>query len=284
MSQREQVKTSALIAACFLVIAGCGTDADMANTAPPSAATGKSRVVFSGDDGRQLTFSDLKNAEGTFEYTIVGQEQIPAEANSLHRMARQLGASGDYEAAIKALTEAQTLAPDWPYPTYDMAFTYLLMDDFDKAREHYRKTVDMSPRGFFTAITALDALEREATGDLPQGTYAAYMALEWISDPGQKARIVQQMTEELPDFAPVWKEYALQCDSTEDKLAGIEQGLAANPDAETKGMLLISKALSINENGDADTAKTILGNLALDPDTTFANEHLAKQALAFVAK
>ena len=284
VSQQEHMRTAALITACFLFIAGCGNDSNSSNRAIPNAPPQGPRVAFTADDGRQLTFSDLNDAEGAFEYRVVDQDQIPAEANSLHQKARQLGASGDYDGAIKTLVEAQSLAPGWPYPTYDMAFTYLLMKNFDKARQFYRRTVEMSPRGFFTAITALDALDRESKGDLPQGTYSAYMALEWISDPAQKAKIVQQMTETFPTFAPVWKEYALQCDSTEDKLAAIEKGLAANPDAETKGMLIINKALAINENGDAEAAKNILGNLALDPDTTFANEHLAKQTLSFIAK
>lgn len=129
---------------------------------------------------------------------------------------------------------------------------------------------------------AIDALEREGRGDLPEGTYAAYMSLEWISDPTQKAGIVSQMVEKFPTFAPVWKEFALQCEGSAEKLAAIERGLAAKPDRETKGILLINKALTLHEQGDARAAKSILGELALDPDTTFANEHLAKQVLVMV--
>jgi len=73
---------------------------------------------------------------------------------------------------------------------YDMAFTYLLMKDFAKARECYVKTVKLSPRGFFTVLTALDTLNREAAEDLPDGTSAAYTSLEWIDDLGQKAKLI----------------------------------------------------------------------------------------------
>jgi tetratricopeptide (TPR) repeat protein len=167
------MRTQAYIIACVITASvGCNKES---STPAPAAAL---RIVFRSENGRKLTADDLANATGTFEYKIVGGDPIPAEANSLHQKARQLGASGDYEAAIKALDEAQALAPNWPYPTYDKAFTYLLMRDFNKAHENYRKTVDLSPRGFFTAITALDALEQERSGDLPEGTYAAYMALE----------------------------------------------------------------------------------------------------------
>ena len=194
---------------------------------------------------------------------------IPEEANKLHQQARQFGASGEYEKAIAALTQAQSLAPDWPYPPYDMAFTYLLMNDMEKAREFYEKTVELSPRGFFTALTALDTLNREASGEFPEGTYAAYMSLEWTQDPQQKSDIVNAFMERLPQFAPAWKEYALQCDNLPDKLEAIEKGLAAQPDLETKGMLLINKALALSQQGDQAAAKEILGNLALDPNSSF---------------
>jgi tetratricopeptide (TPR) repeat protein len=274
------METQNYIIVC-LIAAAVGCSKETATTTTP---TDSPRIVFRSEDGRELTEDDLTNATGTFEYKIVDGDQIPAEANALHQEARRLGAAGDYEAAIKALSEAQALAPDWPYPTYDKAFTYLLMKDYDKARENYRQTVTLSPRGFFTAITALDALDREAVGDLPEGTYAAYMALEWLSDPEQKASVVSQMVERFPAFAPAWKEFALQCDDPTEKLSAIERGLAANPDRETKGILLINKALTLNEQDDTETAKSILGNLALDPETTFSNEHLAKQMLAMITR
>ena len=110
------------------------------------------------------------------------------------------------------------------------------------------------------------------------------MSLEWIDDPEQKTKMVNALIERFPQFAPAWKEYALQCDDSSEKLDAIEKGLAANPDAETKGMLLINKALTLNQQGDKQAAKEILGNLALDSNTTFANEHLAKQTLAMVAE
>src|SRR5262249_59470647 len=91
-----------------------------------------------------------------------------------------------------------------------MAFTYLLMKDAENARKHYRKAVELAPRGFFTAITALDTLEREAKGDLPAGTYLAYLSLEWVDDPGKKAAAVAQLVKQAPRFAPAWKEQAMQ--------------------------------------------------------------------------
>lgn len=209
---------------------------------------------------------------------------IPDKANELHQQARELGASGEYTQAIELFAQAHALAPNWPYPMYDMAFTYLLMQDFDKARECYDETVKMSPRGFFTAITAFDTLNREADGDLPQGTYAAYIALEWMNNSNQKAKGVASLVDQLPQFAPAWKEYALLCEDPTKKLTAIEHGLAANPDAETKGILLLNKAFTFKEQGKTKAAIAILTELAHAPDTTFSNEHLAKHALAMLTR
>ena len=278
----KQMRPPFIYIILFLVaVIGCGRDIGSSSRNSPQP---QSRVVFRGKDGLTLTANDLANATGKFDYEIMSTNEIPERAHVLHQQACQLGAAGKYEQAIELLSEAQSLAPDWPYPTYDMAFTYLLMNEFSKARECYEKTVKLSPRGFFTALTALDALNKESNGDLPEGTYYAYMSLEWIGEPKQKTQIVQALVERSPGFAPGWKEFALLCDEPTEKLDAIEKGLAANPDAETKGTLLINKALTLNQQGENQAARDILGNLALDPDTSFANEHLAKQTLAMIAE
>ena len=87
------------------------------------------------------------------------------------------------------------------------------------------------------------------------------------------------MVEQLPGFAPAWKEFAVQCKEPAETLSAIEKGLAANPDRETRGILLINKALTLNSQGDVEAARSILGNVVSDPETTFSNEHLAKQFL-----
>jgi tetratricopeptide (TPR) repeat protein len=227
---------------------------------------------------------DLRGLTGTYRYEIIGKGNVPAEAEALHQQARQAGGAGDYKKAIGLLERASSLAPQWPYPVYDMAFTYLLSKDAENARKYYRKTVELAPRGFFTAITALYALDREEKGDLPGGTYLAYLSLEWVDDAGKKAEAIRQLVKNVPGFAPGWKELAGLSDTDAERLAAIEKGLAANPDAETKGLLQINKALVLDRSGDHEGAIRLLGELALDPASTYATEHLAKVTLASVAK
>jgi tetratricopeptide (TPR) repeat protein len=271
-----------LLSAAVASVVGCGGDQSGTPKGPPPKE--EAVVVFRAADGRALTLADLQGLTGTFRYEILGKDNVPAEAESLHKQARQAGGAGDYKRAITLLEKASGLAPAWPYPVYDMAFTYLLMKDPENARKHYRKTVELAPRGFFTALTALDTLEREAKGDLPAGTYLAYLSLEWVDDPGKKAAAVSQLVKRVPGFAPGWKEQAMQADTDAEKLAAIEKGLAANPDGETKGILLINKALIVDRSGDNAGAVRLLGELALDPASSYATEHLAKVTLANAVK
>ena len=240
-------------------------------------------LIFRDESGRTLTMDDLRGATGTFRYEIIGSSNVPLEAHSLHEKAREAGGQGDYKKSIELLEKASALAPQWPYPIYDRAYTYLLMKDYDNARRDYQETVRLSPRGFFTAITAVDTLEKEKKGDLPIGTYLAYVSLEWIQDEGQKERALRQLVKNLPQFAPGWKELATLVDDKE-LLSTIEKGLAASPDSETKGILQINKALLLNRSGDHDAAIRLLGELALDPNSPGDTEQMAKASLANIVK
>ena len=241
-------------------------------------------IIFQDADGRTLTLEDIKGVSGTFQYEVVGAEGVPAEAKALHQRAREAGARGEYQSAIDLLTKASELAPQWPYPIYDRAYTHLLMHDYEAARIDYQKTVELAPRGFFTAITALDVLTREQKGEFPQGIYLAYLSLEWQSDPVKKLAMVRNLVDRYPQFAPGWKELANLLESDPDRLAAIESGLAAEPDAETRGMLLINKALILDRQGHHDEAVKILGQLALDPKSTVGTEQLAKATLVIITK
>jgi len=169
-------------------------------------------IVIRSADGRTLTLEELKSATGTVRYEVFGAADIPAEASGLHQRAREAGGRGEYQQAISLLTKASELAPQWPYPIYDRAYTHLLMKDFDAARADYQRTVALAPRGFFTAITALDTLTREQAGQFPPGTYLAYLSLEWVNDRAKKLDMGRQLVRKLPRFALGWKELAFLTD------------------------------------------------------------------------
>jgi tetratricopeptide (TPR) repeat protein len=211
-------------------------------------------------------------------------QMIDPKAKSLHNEARELGQAGKYDSSIAKLEQAIAIQPDWAYPVYDMAFTYLLKGDFDNALMFYKKTDELEPKGFFTAKTALYALEGEHAGIFPKGLYMYYLQIEWTEDVNKKLEIVKTIIENVPDFAPAWKELAFLTENEEERESVIEQGLSKNPDPDTKGILLINKAVILNDNGNKEKAKQLLGDLIFSPEATLGNVELAKFTLQSIGE
>lgn len=235
--------------------------------------------MFRDGEGRELTEEDLAGTTGRVRWEIVGGGAVPAEARLLHQQGRAAGGRGAYQSALQLLGQAQALAPQWPHPLYDAAFTVLLQGDTARAEELYAQVDRLAPRGFFTCKTTLDMLRRERRGELFDGFGQAFMQLEWMGDPDRKRGLLQGIVARYPGFPPAWKELASLLTDPAERMAALEQGLAGDPDPETLGMLLINKALLLRD-GDRAAAVTLLGSLALDPDSTLATEALAKHALA----
>jgi len=240
------------------------------------------RLVFQDAAGRVLTTRDLEVFTGQVDWQINGGHTVPTDAVRRHEEARAAGARGEYDRALVLLDAAHALAPGWPYPVYDAAFTYLLQGDTDTAERCYAQVDRLAPRGFFTCKTTLDCLRRERAGELPAGFCRAFTTLESLGELPRKKAVLESLVARFPGFAPAWKELAALLDDPDDRLRAIERGLAAGPDPETRGMLLLNKALVVNQRGDRAAAIAILGDLALDPASTFATEILAKATLAQV--
>lgn len=239
------------------------------------------RLVFQDADGRALTTRDLEGYTGRVRWEVIGAYDVPEQAKRLHQEAREAGGHGDYARALDLLDAAWDLAPQWPYPAYDAAYTYLLVGEPGMAQELYEQVDQMVPRGYFTCKASLDTLRREQAGELFPGFARAYAAIEWM-DPGEKRRILTGIVNQFPDFALAWKDLSPLLDDDASQLHAIDQGLCGRPDAETFGLLLINKADILIRQGDWDTGIAVLGELALSPDSTLATEHLAKVKLALL--
>ena len=237
------------------------------------------RLVFRDDAGRELKLGDLRGFTGRVRWEVTGADGVPPRAQRLHQEAREAGGRGDYARALDLLDQAWDLAPQWPYPAYDAAYTYLLIGEPQMAEELYARVDAMAPRGFFTCKASLDTLRRERAGELFPGFARAYATTEWMA-PDKKKAILTGIVEKFPGFALAWKDLSSLLEDDASRLHAIEQGLRARPDPETSGILLINKAAILARQGDTDTATAILGTLALSPDSTLATEHLAKATLA----
>ncbi|WP_207625672.1 tetratricopeptide repeat protein [Niastella populi] len=244
----------------------------------------KNTIVFTDSSGNILTTTDLANVTGNVNYQVKSEQYVDSKAQSLQNEARSLGQSGKYDLAINKLKQAIQIQPNWAYPIYDLAFTYLLKGDYGNALKYYKQTDSVSPKGFFTAKTAIYALEGEQAGEFPNGLYLSYLQIEWTDDLNKKLAIAKAITEKFPGFAPAWKELAVLSDNKQEKNTAIERGLSLEPDNETKGILLINRALVLNENGKKEEAIQVLGNYIFSPDATMGNIELAKFTLKSIAK
>jgi tetratricopeptide (TPR) repeat protein len=256
----------------LLTFSACQTNTKQANDE-------QNDLVFKDSLGHSLSKTDLANTTGQVNYEIMANQNIDPKAQTLHQEARELGQTGKYDLSIAKLEEAIKIQPTWAYPTYDLGYTYLLKGDFDNALKFYKKTDELEPKGFFTAKTALYSLEGEKSGKFPKGLYTAYMQIEWTDDNNKKLEIAKTITQKVPDFAPAWKELANLLDDKTARLNAIEQGLSKKPDAETKGILLINKAVILDNDGKKEEAKKLLGNLIFSSDITTGNLELAKFTL-----
>ena len=237
------------------------------------------KFIFKDSSGHVINEADLENITGQVNYELLDKKTVSPAAAALHQEARVLGQAGKYDMSIMKLEQAMTLEPDWAYPVYDLAYTYLLKGDFVNALKYYKQTNALRPQGFFTVKTALYTLEGEEKGIFPKGMYLGYLQIEWANTDGEKLELAKTITEKISDFAPAWKELAILQTNNAEKEKAIEQGLSKNPDADTKGILLINKALLLNDQGKKAAAIQLLGDLIFSPDTTVGNVALAKFTL-----
>jgi tetratricopeptide (TPR) repeat protein len=237
-------------------------------------------IIFKDQEGHEIRKSDLKSATGKVQYELIGNQHVSPQASQLHQQSRHEGQQGNYLAALELLEQAHKLAPEWPYPVYDMAYTYLLQEDINNAVKYYTLVNQLAPGGFFTTKTALHTLKKEVNGNYPKGLYLAYLRIEWTNSIAQKEKIARNLIERVPDFAPAWKELANCLEESPQKLVAIEQGLQANPDLETKGMLLINKAIVLFNQGKHQEAIDILGYLIVDTENTIGTRESAKFVLS----
>lgn len=242
------------------------------------------QIIYRNADGRELSYADLEDLPVAVDWNSIESDSVPVQAHEFHLVARNAGRKGDYADAIKLLAESSRLAPDWPYPMYDAAFACLLMGDFENALKYYERVDKMSPRGFLNTKAALDTLYKENKEEYPKGLYLAYLQIDGMQNKDDQLERLKELLETNPGFAPGWLSYATIEINEKLKNSAINRGLELDPDPETKGLLLVLKAISLLEENEIEEAVHILCELALDPKSTLTVELKAKTVLANLVK
>jgi hypothetical protein len=129
-----------------------------------------------------------------------------------------------------------------------------------------------------TALTSADCLRREAAHEWKRGACKKYLMIEWLDEAAKRAAL-EALVAEAPGMAAAWKELAFLTDDDARRLQVLETGLSHRPDPETRGVLLINKALVLGRSHQHDEAVRILGELILDPTSPLDIVQMAKASL-----
>lgn len=233
-------------------------------------------VVFFDSNGNVLTPEDLSTTTGTIRWEVRFLGERNREAERLHDEGRAAGAKGDYDVAISLLTQAADLDPAWAYPIYDRAYSHLLKQDFDAALADYRKALELCPQGFFLAAQNADMLAREMAGEFPRGLSLPVAMLADMPREQQQSA-AEQLTHKFPSCAVGWDIHVNFIKDPAVRLAAIESGLAARPDADTRGSLFVKKAMALEQLGETARAIEIL-----KPLTEHIGDSISTHAKAYV--
>ncbi len=243
--------------------------------APEQATEDQFRIVFHDEQGNPVGAEDLSKVTGRVGYQIVSDRKVVEKAQDLHEQGRTAAQGGEHDRAIKLFAEATKLDPEWPYPPYDAAFTYLLKGDAAAAEDYYRQVDRLAPHGFFTSKVAVDSLRREREGVVSPGAYLEFVMLEQEADADKRRAVLMAILKDSPKFPPGWQLLASMTQDPDERLRAIEKGLSHSPDATTRGDLLIQKAITIGQADKRDEASGILKQVLSDPERTLDNEAIA---------
>lgn len=232
----------------------------------------------------KVVISDKSSIDDTgkhHEHTwkIFDEQTVSYEAERLHQMGRLYGQQGQHELAIKTFDQASQIEPNWSYPHYDKAFSFLLMGDIEKAYQNYKIVDKLSPQGFFTTKTSVFYLDKELKGVFPKGLYLQYLKHEWLETNQEKEQLLQGIVTEYPSYSPAWFKLSSFQDDPEKKIALMEKGLSFQTDPETRGYLLINKSITRHHMGYKAEAIQTLEGLLTDQSAPLDIIELTKETL-----
>ncbi len=202
------------------------------------------------------------------------------KAMQLHAQGRRSGEAGNFQEALKLFGQARELAPEWPLPLYDTAFTWLLMGDAAKALPLYEEVDRLAPQGFSDTKKVVECLRREKAGRVPKGTFRKYIDLMRLRDAEALHRGLEELARSAPNFYPAAFELVALGKDNEERERRLEKTLALKPDVRTRGELLVYKAQLLRERGRLEESRKLLQALVDDPKELPSTVAEAREALS----
>ncbi len=155
------------------------------------------------------------------------------------------------------------------------------MGEAAQALTVHEQVDEREPQGFAETKRRVECLRREKAGRIPQGTYREFIDVMDSPSPKELERKLEALTKAAPGFYPAWRElipFGKTLDEQDKRLA---QALSLEPDAESKGELLVDKSNLLRRRGKEQEARALLQSLVEDPQSLPSTVTDAKQALTF---
>lgn len=93
------------------------------------------------------------------------------------------GGASDFARAEACFREAVSLAPEEPYPHYELGYTLFLLGRYAEALDEFRRT-DALSRGFFLVQTEAYLCERVISGSVGPAALSVLRHLQHLTDSG----------------------------------------------------------------------------------------------------
>jgi tetratricopeptide (TPR) repeat protein len=96
------------------------------------------------------------------------------------------GAASDFAGAEASFREAVRLAPEEPYPHYELGYTLALVGRHEEALEEFRRTEQLNGGGFFASETEIYVCEQLLSGSIDIKVAELLRSLQAIVDNGDE--------------------------------------------------------------------------------------------------
>lgn len=171
--------------------------------------------------------------------------------------------AGDLKTAMEHFKKAIELAPEEPYPHYELGFALSLQGEFDEALKEFRRTNELCP-GFFLVQTEILLCEGVLSGKIDEQTLDLLRQIQRLADSGgadspDSVSLSEQVIKLAP-ACPLGHYYLGKALFSKDRKQSetlLNRCLELAPDDTTAIDALIHLGFHREEAGDLESARNI---------------------------
>jgi Flp pilus assembly protein TadD len=192
----------------------------------------------------------------------------------------RLGAASDFTGAEASFRQAVGLAPDEPYPHYELGYTLTLVGRYEEGLEEFRGAYELAGP-FLLVETEIWLCEQVLNGSLDEADVGMLRELQWIVDAGgaqseEALALSERVIDSVPECALAQFHYGKAIIERDRSTAedALRRCIQLNPDDTTAINAKSHVAILCRKAGRDDEARRIQEEILADypehPLTAFA--------------